>query len=355
MYLQKIKMELIELSTFYSDIPLSSVFIGGGSPSIISAADIEEYLNISEFCNLTDNCEVSIEVNPEHVTVELLKTYRTVGFNRMSMGIQSFSNKILQSLDRSVSFEAAIKAADILATHWNERYSFDLIYGAQGQSVSSVLHDIDTALNFNPEHISFYNLTVEEDTPLAGRVENGSVKLPSDSIHTEMHIQGKELLESRGYRQYEVSNYSKAGAECRHNVRYWDMKPYIGIGAAAASTIPDNQNKAVRREGINNVLSYTRGNAGYLCETLSADSLALEQVMMSFRMNRGLNKELFLSRFKAGLQELAPDTISRWIANGLLINNSNNIKLNDRGLLFVNSFVAELYDELSTIPDYYYS
>lgn len=355
LYLRQIHQELIEVSQFYNNVPLSSIFIGGGSPSVISATDIKKYLNIKELCNLTDDCEVSIEVNPEHVSDELLKAYRTVGINRISMGIQSFSNENLQSLDRSVSVEAAIKAAETVASQWNGRYSFDMIYGAQGQTVKSVLADIDRAMSFNPEHISFYNLTVEEDTPLAGRVKNGSVQLPSDSVHTEMHIQGKALLESHGLYQYEVSNYSKNGAECRHNIRYWDMKPYIGIGTAAASTVPNINNKAVRREGIKNVSAYCQNTDTYSCEILSADSLALEHILMSFRMNRGLNKELFFSRFKTDLQELASNTILHWIDKGLLINDMNNYRLDGRGLLFVNSFVSELYDELAGIQNYDYS
>jgi len=228
-YINALSAELEYYKKNYNPV-YETLFIGGGTPPRPSEKQLD-YLFASVYrCAERKNLkEITIEANPETLTGKKARVLK-INADRVSMGAQSFNNKFLKELGRVHDSAAVLKAADILKQNGIDNFNIDLMFGIPGQAVTDVIYDIKAAVKLNPSHISFYMLTLYENTPYAE-----SAKPPQDSILAQMYEKGVEALEAEGYRQYEISNFAKPGKKCLHNLNYWGMGHYIGIGTSASS------------------------------------------------------------------------------------------------------------------------
>ncbi|MBR3645350.1 MAG: radical SAM family heme chaperone HemW [Lachnospiraceae bacterium] len=243
---KEIKMSYYKLAGYVVD----TVFIGGGTPSILDGYQIEDIMStLREYANISQDAEITIECNPGTVTKEKLKSYRKAGINRISFGLQSANDSELKSIGRIHTYKEFEESFEMARQNGFTNINVDLMSALPGQTLESYKETVNKVLNLNPEHISAYSLIVEDGTPMAERVEKaqdeGYSILPDEDVEREMYYVTREILEKKGYHRYEISNYSKEGYECRHNLGYWDRVEYLGFGIGAASLF--------RQERYNNV------------------------------------------------------------------------------------------------------
>ena len=215
---------------------VDSVFFGGGTPSCIGTDQIGRILlAIKKYFKLSEDAEISIEANPETVTMKKAENLKALGFNRVSMGVQSLDDKVLEALGRVHSAAKAIEAYGYLRQAGFENINVDLMLGVPGQSLNSWKESLEKVIELSPEHVSFYSLQIEEGTPFYEGYKEGSLEVPSWEENRAMYDVALDKLKRAGYVHYEISNAAKPGFSCRHNIKYWTMKPYLGFGTSAHS------------------------------------------------------------------------------------------------------------------------
>lgn len=234
-YQKALLAHMKETSLVAGKILVDTVYFGGGTPSYYGEKRLRELLKaIKKLFRVEKDAEITLEANPDSVTVQSLKALRRAGFNRISIGLQSACPEELSDIHRPHSVQQGDAAVAAARAAKLQNLSLDLIYGLPGQSEESWHATVEHALSLNPEHLSCYGLKVEDGTPLAARVGRGEV-LPDDDAQAEMYLWTVERLKQAGYEQYEISNFAKPGYESRHNLRYWLMRPYVGFGPGAHS------------------------------------------------------------------------------------------------------------------------
>ncbi len=234
-YQKALLAHIKETAQVAGSFPVDTIYFGGGTPSYYGGKRLKELLSaIKKLFSVEKQAEITFEANPDSVDVRTLRTLRKAGFNRISMGIQSACPSELKAVHRPHTVEQGDEAVAAVRKAKLENLSLDLIYGLPGQTQESWQATVEHILSLQPEHLSCYGLKVEEDTPLAARVEAGEV-LPDDDEQADLYLWTVERLNRAGYIQYEISNFARPGFESRHNLRYWLTQPYIGFGPGAHS------------------------------------------------------------------------------------------------------------------------
>ena len=337
-----------------------TVYIGGGTPSVLGSAGIDVLLNgikkiILRYAHLPD--EITVEANPESADEAFLAAARESGATRLSLGLQTFYGPSRRAINRigPALHPTGHHAAEtwltgrlsLAAEYFPGALSLDLISGLPFQDEKILLNDIDTALSFTPAHVSLYALTLEPLTPLA---EQNAAKgfLPERDEADRLWLCGRDALETAGLRQYEVSNFCLYGKESRHNIRYWRMLNWLALGPAASGTIINDKTGTGFRYTIppNVDLWLHSDTFSEEPDSLTLDSLTLikETLLMGFRYIEGPDEELFLNRFHRRICECIPQTLEKWRSRFLLGN--DKCALTKEGLLFLNSFLADAFLEL---------
>jgi oxygen-independent coproporphyrinogen-3 oxidase len=269
---------------------IQTIYFGGGTPSLLHADKIEKILEaIKLHYTIAEDAEITLEANPDDITSEKAKTWRNIGINRFSIGIQSFDEKNLIWMNRVHNAEQSHACIDIIRDVGFENFSIDLIYGTPGQSLSNWEADVELAISKKIPHLSCYALTIEEGTALHHLIEQGK----KDSVNTDEQAQYfQSLLEktgSAGYNHYEISNLALPGFESRHNCGYWEGKPYLGLGPSAHSF--DGRKRSWNlAHNIDYMRAIKKGEIPSTSENLSANDLLNEYIMTSLRSSKGLNK-----------------------------------------------------------------
>ncbi|MDX1519970.1 MAG: radical SAM family heme chaperone HemW, partial [Gammaproteobacteria bacterium] len=223
---------------------IHSIFIGGGTPSLFSPAALERLLQACQArLNPYPDTEITLEANPGTAEAKKFRDYRALGINRLSLGIQSFSDTCLQKIGRIHDAREARAAIEMAHTAGFAEINLDLMYGLPGQSLEDAMGDLETAIDFQPQHLSWYQLTLEPNTVFAARPP----PLPGEDLVFNMQERGQDLLQDHGYQRYEVSAWSRPDGQCRHNLNYWQFGDYLGIGAGAHSKITDVARGTVSR------------------------------------------------------------------------------------------------------------
>lgn len=239
--LEALEKELTYRCAEYNVESWKTIYIGGGTPSLLDPSQIRALCKIITTSiapmSFDPKIEWTIEANPEDLTIEWLEACAESGINRISVGIQSMNDSVLQESGRRGSRKANLEALKILQSHWHGRLSLDFIAGLPKQTKDGLLQDIEEALLYNADHISLYSLMIEEGTPLEKKVSHNEITIPDEDDATDMWIAGRDFLESLGFIQYEVSNFSKKGFESIHNTSYWNMTNWLAIGPSASATI----------------------------------------------------------------------------------------------------------------------
>ena len=273
----------------YKGKTIETVFFGGGTPSLMSPKIVEAI--IDRLKPLSD-AEITLEVNPSSAEMQSLQDFKLAGINRLSIGVQSFRDENLKFLGRLHNAREAISIIELVSTMF-DNFSFDLIYGLYDDTLEKWKEDLNFAMSFNPNHISLYQLMIEEKTKFHKLYSQNKLKVLDDDTAIELYHYTNEYLSERGIHQYEISNYAKKGFEGRHNLKYWHYQEYLGYGPGAHSRIHTNQG-IFSREMENVPLKWLR-NRGEKKELLPSNEVLKEVLMMGLRLKSGVQKSTIQS------------------------------------------------------------
>ena len=336
-YLQALARELEALE---GRPEIDTLFFGGGTPTHLTPEQLGRLLRlVSDAFILADGYEFSVEANPFGLTPEKVEILADCGVNRVSLGVQSFSAEILQTLERDHR-EAEIRTAVELLRPRIGNLSLDLIFGVPGQSQADWHESLSRAVELSPVHISTYGLTFEKGTAVWSRRAKGGLTAVDDEVQRCMYEYAMDFLPEHGFAQYELSNFARPGAACRHNETYWLGLPYYGFGPGAAS-----YRQGVRRTNHRSVTEWIRrvleGRSGVQDEEqLSQEERAREALWLGLRRAAGIDRATFTSRFGVSLDQIAGDAIQEQGGLGLLIDDQRTIRLTREGRILADS-VAE--------------
>ena len=353
-YIDALLMELDTRIKLNNVQQFSTVYIGGGTPSLLKSAQLEKIM--TKVISLGKPSEITMEVNPEDVTEELLAVMNNLGINRISCGIQSLDDEVLQCVKRRGRVENIFKKIELIKNKWNGIFSVDIISALPNQTETVFLDGLKKIVSFEPEHISMYALTIEDSTPLGKKMQKGQLSYDFEAAD-EMWIAGRDFLINFGYAHYEVSNFAKNGFVCEHNMAYWKLKNYIGVGSGAVGTIySDNTVRWLNSTNINSYISFWNKNISDInidemhkiqsVENIDFNVQIFEYFMMGLRTSYGVCKEEFEKRFNIPIPEKFITIFNVWKEKQLCeqkeLQNKTFYSLNSSGLLLLNEFLTEL-------------
>lgn len=356
-YIQALLLEIESYrKTELSSRTVRTIFIGGGTPSILEGDKIAAVLDkINDVFYLSEECEISIEMNPGTVTKEKCKRYFNAGVNRISIGLQTPDDKLLKVLGRVHTYEEFLCTYDAVRETGFRNVNVDLMAALPGQSIQGYCEGLEEVMRLSPEHISGYSLIVEEGTPFYDMYNNKSDLFPDEQMDREMYERTKDILGRSGYVRYEISNYAKAGYECRHNMVYWECEDYLGMGLGSASLID-----AVRFKNTCDLKGYVQawktGEGDKVQhrekEVLTVSAQMEEYMFLGLRMMRGISEEAFAGKFGKTLESIYGGQIERMTEQGLLYRRMQKtgegkkidrmLALTDRGI-DVSNYVFEQF------------
>lgn len=317
-YMEALLTETVGSALRYADYRVTSVFIGGGTPSVVRASYIAELMDaVRAHYDLAEDAELTIEVNPGTVSGEALRTFRKAGINRLSIGLQSADDRELAAIGRIHTWQQFLEAFRAARQAGFSNINVDIMSALPGQTLSGYRRTLEKvlALEEEPEHISAYSLILEEGTPLYDRYEKGELELPDEDTDREMYRETKRILARAGYERYEISNYAKKGYECRHNCGYWQRKDYAGFGIGAASLVEN-----VRFRNGADLLAYLAAPLG--CredeQVLGRQEQMEEFMFLGLRMRSGVDCGEFRRLFGCGMEEVYGEVIRKNAEDGLL-------------------------------------
>lgn len=291
-YFEALHRQIDIKAEFTGKIPVDSVFLGGGTPSLVDAGLITEVLNhLREVYIIEADAEITIEMNPNSVTRGKLLQYKNAGINRLSIGLQSASNEELKLLSRLHNYEEFLETFSLARETGFDNINVDIMSALPGQTRESYRDTLEKVCDLNPEHISAYSLIIEEGTPFY-EIYAGGNGLPDEDTEREMYYDTRKILREHGYERYEISNYCRPGKECRHNVGYWVRKPYIGFGIAAASLY--NEKRMMMHSDLDRYIS---GDFEEEVNGLSVEDRMEEFMFLGLRLTRGVSEEEFVKCF----------------------------------------------------------
>ncbi len=321
---------------------VSTVFFGGGTPTILPPASLNKILaSVKNHFNLSSDCEITIEANPATVEQETLDQIRSSGFNRISIGVQSFDAEELRLLERVHNEEEIHTTIDQARLAGFDNLSLDLMFGLPGQSPEKWKSHLRQALEKRPDHISAYSLTIEPATAFFKLRERGLLNLPAEEIQLEMFQDTIEILRSAGYRQYEISNYAQPGFESRHNLNYWDNGEYLGLGAGASSYLNGERFKNSLLPSRYIREAQAEGSAVEFTEKLVPLDAMGETIMLGLRRLKGIAIADFENRFQISFKKVYGKVIDPLLNEGLITFNQNRMALSRKGLYLADSVILK--------------
>lgn len=317
---------------------LATVYLGGGTPSQLSPTQLQQLFDtIARHYDVIDDAEITIECNPDDVTEAFAELLRSLPVNRVSMGAQTFDDDRLQFIHRRHTSEQVTTAIQRLRKKGIHNISIDLMYGFPEETLEEWEYDIQQALALNVEHISAYALTYEEGTPLYRLLEEGKVKEIDEERSLAMYDRLIDRLQEAGYEHYEISNFARKGWRSRHNSSYWQLVPYIGIGAAAHSY--DGRRRQWNIADINSYINHIQqGIVPAEGELLDKDSRYNDHVMLALRTCEGLD----LSTLDSDERSYCEETAKKFVLDGLLVKTDNHLRLSRKGLFVSDMIMSEL-------------
>lgn len=370
LYVEALLKELEYRVKRHSVKSFRTIYIGGGTPSLLSPLQIKKLFDgIKFYCKSESPIEVTYEMNPETITEEKLKVLDECGVTRISLGVQSLNDRALKAVGRHCTRNACLLGLSKLKSFWKKDFNLDAIAGLPGQSTQEFLSSLNEIIAFNPSHISMYTLTVEEGTPLYEKIQQG-FEVDGDLSDVQW-LKGKEVLRENGYFEYEVSNFSKKGKESQHNMLYWQQKNYIGIGSGGCGTVYSNADcfTGLRWTGTENIEEYVNFwtqacdfsselNFPQEAEALDEETLEFEFLMMGLRTLKGVSEREYALRFshcepwygnlskRLGVEK-TKSLWSKFLSEGKARCYSDSkdgrfYALTEEGLLFLNSLLLEL-------------
>lgn len=339
-YVDALCREIETRSTLNTRIP--TIFFGGGTPTVLSASDLVRILNVvRQNFDVDSEAEISTEANPSDADETYLQTLRDAGFNRLSFGVQTFNDRLLQTIDRLHTGQDAVTAIKKAKAAGFSNISIDLMFGLPRQTLADLDRSLDAAFDLDVPHLSIYGLIVEEKTPFYARRERGKLPLPSENVETAMFARAMERTAQAGYRRYEISNYARPGFESQHNQIYWRNEPYFGFGAGAAAYID-----GVRSLNEKHPIRYAELALAGKDPTVERESLTPadtmgETMMVGLRLAEGVDLARFAERFGIQAEEQFSEAVARQIKNGLLESTGSHLRLTKHGVFLASEVMTE--------------
>lgn len=340
-YIQALLADLKQQLDTSVQRPLTSVFIGGGTPSLFSGAAIGALLEgVDQLWGL-GQAEVTLESNPGSAEASRYADYRSAGVNRLSIGVQSFNDDALRQLGRVHNSDQARQAADLAARHF-ERFNLDLMHGLPGQSVAAAVADLEEAIARSGGHLSWYQLTIEPNTAFWSRPP----EIPVEDVLADIQDAGEAVLVNAGFQRYEVSAWCKAGQESRHNLNYWTFGDYIGIGAGAHGKLTRANGQMIRARRSRLPKDYLEGiaaNKPPIVEPVAPEDVAGEFILNALRLQQGVPVAVLSTMTGLTAGALEP-VLSALRQQGLMVDDPNRLQTTDMGFRFLNEVVARFLD-----------
>lgn len=339
-YIECIKKEIscsLENETL-EDYEITTIYIGGGTPSYVDSRYIKEILNIiTEKINIK-NIEITIEMNPGTVDIEKMNEYKNMGINRLSIGLQSSNNMLLQQIGRIHTYKEFLNTYNIARQIGFENVNVDLMIGLPNQTLRDVEESIQEIIELSPEHISVYSLIVEEGTCIEKMINEGKMKLPEECVERNMYWHVKDKLEKYGYNHYEISNFAKNGYESKHNVNCWEQKEYLGFGVGAHSYYKNKRfsNDVSIDDYIKNISKGEFEKNIKVHEVQSKEDMKKEFMLLGLRKINGIDIAEFKNKYNENPIYLFRTELNKLVRSGLIEIDLNHIKLTNKGIDLAN-------------------
>lgn len=323
---------------------VDTIYFGGGTPSLLTGEEILRILKtVRSVFRVSDEAEITMEANPGTLDPEKLSAYHAAGVNRLSLGLQSADPRELKRLGRIHTREEFENSFLLARLEGFQNINVDIMYAIPNQTEQTLSATLDYVIALDPDHISFYGLKIEPETPF-GRDENIEASLPVEDTQADMYLNSAQKLEEAGFLQYEISNFSKPGFECRHNLKNWKCQDYIGFGPAAHSLFEGTRfsYKKEIRSFIADPLQ--RGNLIDVFEEQTEEDIAKQFVMLGFRLRLGIDVEEYAARFNDDFEARYLEKMTPFIEKQYILPTKTGYRLSRQGLLISNYILSELID-----------
>ena len=341
-YVDALLQELKAYSRSLRDYSIPTLYMGGGTPTLLPPSQLKRILlTVFQNFDLTPDCEITIEANPATIKLQTLREIRSAGYNRISIGVQSFDEKELRLLERVHSVEEIHSTVQRARSANFENLSMDLMFALPGQTNEKWQSHLKHAIAKNPDHLSTYNLTIEPATAFNKLHEKGKLHLPNEDVQFEMYETAIKTLEGAGYQQYEISNFSKPGRESKHNINYWNNGEYIGVGAGASSYLKGERFKNTPLPGSYIREIRAKENAVETRERLEPMHAMGETLMLGLRLLKGISIDVFENRFQVSFQKVYGKVLDSLVQQELITFNQNRIALSRKGLFLADSVILK--------------
>jgi len=318
----------------YSNNKIETIYIGGGTPSVIDYDFYFDILNVIKSCTeISKNCEITFELNPSTVTYEYLKDLRSLGINRLSIGIQSFNDNLLKKLNRKHTSSDAFDTVNIAKKAGFDNISIDLMYGLPAQDMSVWIDTLNKAIKTDVRHISAYGLKIEENTFFG----KNTPEVPDEDLCADMYIKAIEILEKNGFYHYEISNFCKKGFESKHNLTYWKNQEYYGFGLAAHGYL-----KGERYSNIENLEEYiTNPLKRADIHKVSFEEDTEEAIFLGLRLRTGISLNKFKSKYGFDIEDRYKNILKKHIESDFISIENGYLRLTIKGVLLSNNILAD--------------
>ena len=341
-YINKILEEIENNRNILENKNITTIYIGGGTPSSINEINIEKILNkIYRVCDINqakkEKLEITIEVNPGTANKNKFEVYRKCGINRLSIGLQTTSNYLLKQIGRIHNYEDFFETYQIAQNKGFENINIDLMIGLPKQSLEDIKKSLNEVIKLKPTHISVYSLIIEEGTKISELINIGELELSSEEDERNQYAYVKNILELNGYNHYEISNFAKPDFESKHNINCWKQQEYIGFGVAAHSYI-----EGLRYSNTNSIEEYLKNTSSKIIqERLTKVDMQREYMVLGLRMLKGVSILNFKKKFGENPLYLFKDEINKLYKDGLIVVDLDYIRLTRRGLDLANIVWSE--------------
>lgn len=329
-YFRVLTEELKTYEYLSDEFVVDTVFFGGGTPSSVDSKWICLFMEaVRKNFNLSGESEITIEMNPGTVNEEKLSDYLSAGINRYSLGVQTFNDKSLNRIGRIHNSDQVFKTIQMIQSFGIRNYNIDMMHALPFQTFSELCQDLKAVVSMTPAHISYYSLIIEEETEFFSMYESKPEIFPSEEEDRRMSHYIFEFLKNNGYEQYEISNYSKKGMQCRHNLKYWSLEDYLGLGLGSSSFV--NGIRWKNTLDWKSYLDFETQNVIFDLEVLTVGERMEDYCIFSLRMKRGIDKRRFQRLFHKPIESVYGEVIRELIDDGLMQQNDQYLYLTRRG------------------------
>ncbi|MBZ2175745.1 radical SAM family heme chaperone HemW [Schnuerera sp. xch1] len=342
-YIDYLLLEMEIYKKLLDEYTIKTIFIGGGTPSYIDEQIIVKILEyIYKNFDAKKVEEITIEANPETLNEDKINLYKQIGINRISIGVQSLSDKLLNAVGRRHTTKDFLKSYDLIRKAEFDNVNIDLMFGLPNQTVDDCIETLEEVIKLDVDHISYYSLILEEKTLMNRWYNKGKIVLPDEDIERQMYHNGINLLKSNGYKHYEISNFAKEGFECKHNLLYWQIEPYVGFGISAHSNL--NNKRFWNYKNFKDYYNMLDKRLAPVCgeEKIDKKMEMAEYLIMGLRLIDGINKDEFRNRFNQNVEDIYYDTLIKHQEGGLLSIDDERINFTAKGLDLSNIVYVDL-------------